>query len=589
MAIQDYKQTELEKAIVRLLKTGPGPFIGIVKGVVDNARMGRLLVYLPALGGNPNLSTSWVPCNYMTPFYGITNSKPLENKSVDPTAGYDNAPTSYGMWFVPPDPETQVLVMFVHGIAREAVWLGCLPHGFGNHMIPGIASRYATIEGSDANEPITEVNRKVIKDVKASPAVESLIADTYITSTDDPMLGNLERQGLTTDRLRGVSSSSARRESPSQVFGISTPGRPKLTTKDVNDTQTQYAKVFEKVRSRYPGHQFVLDDGDAAGDNRLIRLRTGDGQQIVMNDSAGFIYIVNNNGTAWVEITNDGKVDIFATDSISFNTKKDFNLNAEGNININTTGTMKVRSGLDMTHETGQNMHLLSTLSTYQTTGEDLAVYVGAYGYLTVARDHNIVVQSNFKMTTTDDFNLTASANILMTADKQVSLTSDSDKIYLDASVDITGELTSGAVTAPNLGLDTMGTPDGTNGGPGSAGDKPGVAEQATVATPIDRKFVYLRIPNHVPRIPDAEPWFGHEARSVPAGINENDPKKIASRVLSGAYIPTDLSSVQSQIDAMAPLNFDNYRETIAARESSGKYGIESQYGYLGRYLHWSI
>lgn len=577
-------QSEVQHELEKLLKTNSGPFIATVKSTADENYMGRLKVWIPQTGGDPNNETNWVTCDYVSPFYGITNTTPLENDSIDPTAGYDSAPTSYGLWMVPPDPETQVLVMFVAGVESKAVWLGCVPRGNSNHMVPGIASRYTTLQGSAANEPITEANKKVIKDIKANPSQESLTADTYVTSTHDPMLGNLERQGLITDRLRGVSSSSSRREAPSQVFGILTPGRPKLRTSDVNDTQNQFAKLTTKTRSRYPGHQFVLDDGDRNGENRLVRLRSGDGQQIVMNDSAGFIYIVNNNGTAWVEITNDGKVDIFATDSISFNTKKDFNLNAEGNVNINTTGTMQVRSGADMTLETGKDLHMLSVNSTYQTTGDDLQVTVGAYGYLTVTRDYNVAVNQALKLTTTDDFNLTASANVLITANSAVSLTSDDDQIYLDAPVQITGELTSGAVTAPNLGLDDEGIPDGTTGGPGTAGPKPAVADAATLATPIDRKFVYLKIANHVPRIPDVEPWFGHEARSVAVEIDENDPKKIAQRVLTGAYIPTDLAEVQSLIDGMAPLNFDSYRETIAARESGGKYATESQAGFLGRY-----
>ena len=33
------------------------------------------------------------------------------------------------------------------------------------------------------------------------------------------------KQGLVQDNVRGTTSSSARRESPSAVFGISTPGR----------------------------------------------------------------------------------------------------------------------------------------------------------------------------------------------------------------------------------------------------------------------------------------------------------------------------------------------------------------------------
>ena len=56
-----------------------------------------------------------------------------------------------------------------------------------------------------------------------------------------PFAEVLVRQGLSADDIRGNTSSSARRESPSQVFGISTPGRKDTGTKK----QPVGAKGFE--------------------------------------------------------------------------------------------------------------------------------------------------------------------------------------------------------------------------------------------------------------------------------------------------------------------------------------------------------
>ncbi|MFM6199336.1 MAG: hypothetical protein ACKPE1_09375, partial [Dolichospermum sp.] len=65
---------------------------------------------------------------------------------------------------------------------------------------------------------------------------------------------------------------------------------------------------------------FVMDDGDKDGQNELVRIRTRTGHQILLHNSADLIYIANAKGTAWVELTSNGKIDIFAQDSVSIHT-----------------------------------------------------------------------------------------------------------------------------------------------------------------------------------------------------------------------------------------------------------------------------
>ena len=184
---------------------------------------------------------------------------------------------------------------------------------------------------------------------------ESNWQDTGTVPPHDEMIKILKNQGLDEDRARGVSSSTVRRETPSRVFGISTPGIP------VNYDDEGWPSY------RLPGHQFVMDDGDELGRNQLIRLRTGAGSQIVMNDSVGIIYIINKDGTSWIEMTEEGKIDIFSQDSISINTDKDFNVNASGNINMNAFKNVQVRSNAESKYEAGGNLHVLSAKSTYHT------------------------------------------------------------------------------------------------------------------------------------------------------------------------------------------------------------------------------
>ena len=208
----------------------PGPYIGIVKGNVDDTRMGILQVEIPSLGNNTSNINSLYACRYLSPFYGVKSPNAVDPSGV---ANYESSQHSYGMWFVPPDIDTQVLVIFAEGKISQAFWIGCVTDKLLNHMVPGIAASVDTFSptsGGDfsqskeqiygtSNVPAGEVNKSLFEDAKLIGGAGRLKKPIH------PFAETLRQQGLVQDPVRGTTSSSARRESPSQVFGISTPGR----------------------------------------------------------------------------------------------------------------------------------------------------------------------------------------------------------------------------------------------------------------------------------------------------------------------------------------------------------------------------
>jgi hypothetical protein len=152
--------------------------------------------------------------------------------------------------------------------------------------------------------------------------------------------GILFQQGLINDQIRGSIGSSSQRETPSAVFGVSTPGIPiyqggmspnDIRTKlDAGEIKPSQAKVIGRVG----GHSLVMDDGDLDGDNALFRLRTSLGHQITMSDTGNFFYIVHANGQAWLEFGVEGTVDVYATNSVNIRTKGDINFHADRDINM---------------------------------------------------------------------------------------------------------------------------------------------------------------------------------------------------------------------------------------------------------------
>jgi hypothetical protein len=330
-----------------------GFYIGIVKDNYDPAKMGSLKVLIPSLHGSDEASSdALIQVGYLSPYYGVKSANAVRDKSN--IADYHASQHSYGMWMVPPDIDTRVMVIFVEGKPSQGYWIGCVQEPYMNHMMPGIAaSRRTQVDTSDG-ESASKTDIYGTDLVPAGEVNRAGIEFTKITGTEldafnkpiHPFAETLRKQGLIQDSVRGTTTSSARRESPSAVFGISTPGRLDTGSKD----QYRSAKLGptdalrDVVVTRAPGHTFVMDDGDAQGDNTLIRLRTGSGHQLLMNDTAGVVYLANAAGSVWMEFSNQGTVDIYAKQGINIRSGGDMNFHSEADINMYANRNIRIKA-----------------------------------------------------------------------------------------------------------------------------------------------------------------------------------------------------------------------------------------------------
>lgn len=343
-----------------------GPFYGVVKNNIDPTRSGRLQVYIATFAdGNADDDSKWTTVSYLPGFFGYTPT----NSGTTGDGAYPGNPNSYGMWFTPPDIGVTVLCVFANGDRSQGFYIGVVPEQSVGYMVPamGASTNFVT---DNANQqayfsqatrlPVTEINTNNLSyegsgrfSDKPRP-VQSVVASVMF------------QQGLINDFERGPISSSSQRESPSQCYGISTPGTPiyqgGMTPENLKQRANngQLTPNDMKVIGRMGGHTLVMDDGDIDGNEKLMRFRTSSGHQILMSDSGNFMYFIHANGQSWIELGSEGTVDIYSANSINLRTQGDLNLHADQDINMYAKRNVNLRAGSNANIEADKKLTMIA-------------------------------------------------------------------------------------------------------------------------------------------------------------------------------------------------------------------------------------
>ncbi len=491
-----------------------GPYEAVVVNHLDTRYMGGLeveLIRYTGSGGTPEAGGELVQVRYLSPFYGVTPAVGLT-----PNDGYQNTQKSYGMWAVPPDIGTRVLVIFAEGNPNFGYWIGCIPDDYMNFMVPdGRASTVNTtaltpenIKGSKL--PVGEYN-------KAYETGELLDPTLFNKPYNKDFTETLETQGLIYDEARGTTTTSARREIPSMVFGISTPGpkdkrdgSPKVTIGSAEDK-------LDSHFNRLGGSSFVMDDGDPGllrkthpedgppiyinkvdGEdggrttiphNELVRLRTRTGHQILMHNSEDLIYIGNSRGTTWIEMTSDGKIDIHAQDSVSIMTDNDLNVTAERDINF----------------EAGRNINLKASARYSKGNETDTKGLESGRVQIEAQNNYNLLAGKDARITVANDMHTGVAGNQFITTSKFLNISSGQDN-----------RLTAGSYTHISSGKEHRETATYVH----MNGPKAAQAQRAKTVVPLETIIMPYVFPGSstpviydsiVPRAPQHEPWPHHE------------------------------------------------------------------------------
>lgn len=380
--------------------TNPGIYVGIVVNHLDPKFSGALEVEIIKTTESGNLtarSGQTVTATYMSPFYGVTPYKDMTKND-----GYDYTQKSYGWWAIPPDVGSKVLVLFAENNFGQAYWIGCVQDEYMNFMLPGYAATTFNDNDKATALPVGEYNKKVETGTGRDPT-------KFVKPHNKRQFDLLEKEGLTKDHVRGTTTSSARREAPSMVFGISTPGP--ADRKGPKGKYGPQGSQSDVPVNRLGGSSFVMDDGDMSllrkkppsGDdagpleyasvednekdgnvlypaNELVRIRTRTGHQILLHNSEDLIYIAHGSGNSWIEMTGNGKIDIYAKDSISVHSENDINFVADRDINF------RAKNNINMTAE--KNVFVKAIENIELRADKDGHIYVKGSSHIKAGLDH---------------------------------------------------------------------------------------------------------------------------------------------------------------------------------------------------------
>lgn len=267
---------------------------GVVVDTSDPQQMGRLKVWCSALDGDSYKVENLPWVRYVTPLAGQTMDYPAGSGAATP------GPVSYGMWQVP-KVGAEVIVGILYGDPNLRFYIGSYFPEHGNRSLP--AGRNGPNENSQAQGPQSDSHDAV------QPTVGNLEAQFQgnLSAPEALTRGAYERQvaqaRFDKDGKEGYQKGVLEPGLDPQTYCWTTPGRHALIFQDHPETAR-------------------------------TRLKTANGHQIILDDANERIYISTCKGQNYIELDQDGRVHIYAADSISVTAAGDFNLSAKGNINL---------------------------------------------------------------------------------------------------------------------------------------------------------------------------------------------------------------------------------------------------------------
>lgn len=367
--------TQKDRDNIKSMKDNSMIYLAEVMDTRSPLRNGEIKVWIIKTASNKKDPSNWITARCVSPMFGNT----INDDSYD-----EDKNISYGWWNPVPYVGNYVFVFFpsVVGENTSCYWFGS-PIEVSNCMLPGI-SYDLTKDNNTDYKPVYDKNylKKKNNKSKSNTTNDASSNENKNSKKDDAkeytiLSKALETQGLKDDRLRGISTASSFRETPSRCYGFLSPlgnqfviddgwvsdGEKKSWVEDARKKQeNQYIdKEMHKGKDDYglehASKEWKAELKEGSKDDKLNRFhggfkfRTRNGTQLLILD-CGTIYMINKDGSAWMELSDDGYIDCYSKKGISASSEGDINLHSDKNINIDCSGKLNISAKQGIIMET---------------------------------------------------------------------------------------------------------------------------------------------------------------------------------------------------------------------------------------------
>ena len=376
--------------------------VGIVVDTNDPQQMGRIRVACPAWGESVeaednHASIPWAM--YASPFAGVTSgiTKGPNGESTDDLM-------AYGMWSIP-KVGASVIVSCIDGDPRMRIWLACLYNQHTPHTMPH--GRYVedgpTAHNDTRIDPLHTNYQKAFDFSFDKPEAKTRALDYSVAAVDQ---GNLEAAEIDTPDAKGEirQGYGESRIDPEREF-------PETTQKNYDSQVTSITT---------PGfHAFSMDDRP---ENCRVRMRTTSGHQISMDDTNERIYIMTAQGKNWIQIDQNGEIDIYSEKTVSVRAKEDINLSSDKTVRIQGTEGIHFKSDGEIRMESGGDLHTTVGGKLQVKTGSDSLITSGGGFHVSASGDVNLG-GSNINLDGASASNISAGTGVNLKGGSMVSVT----------------------------------------------------------------------------------------------------------------------------------------------------------------------
>jgi hypothetical protein len=411
--------------------------MGKVLDTNDPLQSGRLRVFCPALGDQADHKVEEIPwAMYASPFGGTTMGE-----ARGPGGGGSLGGTTHGMWSIP-TLGSYVLVTCIDGDPNIRCWFACAilpnnastgPHGRWVPPAAGSGSS-AVIDGPLTNtekpvEPLYSNQKaaftKIESRVSGTPTAGQGLAYEWMSRAMDYSAAAITPQNK--DNLDSLHSVPDKQDItlPTPGGGTKTytpgyaktrfePGSGDAATGAVYDSSVYYWTT--------PGfHGFSMDDRP---ENCRIRLRTTSGAQILMDDTNERIYIQTAAGNNWIELDQNGNIDIYSGTRISISSASDINITSDAairmhakmGIHMTSDGDIRMNSLGDTSITSEALLRVHATSDVRIESGAEVHVAANGTLHLSAVGNLNALSGAQTRITSASTTNIGGGGNILMTA-----------------------------------------------------------------------------------------------------------------------------------------------------------------------------